>query len=137
MPTPELETGSNGRVGVEQIFFRRNSDGSLDRIRRAGSLDDRDVSWTHPIGSLAFPDDMRAVSADDVRVAEHGAEGGALIWAIAFEELGPIEAWAKRQFDGLSLPGPGGSWRTEAQWCAAPLSQMLSPRHVLHSFGRR
>ena len=44
MPTPELETGSNGRVDVEQIFFRRNSDGSLELPHASfGAVVDIDV----------------------------------------------------------------------------------------------
>jgi len=57
-------------------------------------------------GSLAFPDDVRLASTSG------GTEGdGALVWAVAFEELGPGYCLS---FSDLSLPGPGGTWRTEA-----------------------
>jgi len=72
----------------EPIFLRRNRDGSLD-----------------------FPPDVRPAPASAAQGAperSRDAQSGALVWAFAFEELGP----SSPSSSALSLPGPGGVWRT-------------------------
>ncbi|EOD27153.1 hypothetical protein EMIHUDRAFT_205103 [Emiliania huxleyi CCMP1516] len=73
----------------EPIFLRRNRDGSLD-----------------------FPPDVRPAPASAAQGStpeeSRDAQSGALVWAFAFEELGP----SAPSSSALSLPGPGGVWRT-------------------------
>ena len=73
----------------EPIFLRRNRDGSLD-----------------------FPPDVRPAPASAAQGStpeeSRHAQSGALVWAFAFEELGP----SAPSSSALSLPGPGGVWRT-------------------------